>query len=70
MRRYTALIQKNVNKFFYRINYKQGLDKEFDDVCEKEFLKFLDVVYYLIAGCYVFLALTTAYFFISDVLIK
>ena len=70
MKNYIEPVRKNIKKFFYRLNYAEGLDKEYDEACHTAFLKFLDVLYYSIVTCYFLIASATAYFLITDVLIK
>ena len=70
MKKYIQTTQKNVKNLFYLLNYKEGLDPEYDEACESAFLKFLDFIYYLLVGSYILMTLLTSYFLITDVLMR
>ena len=70
MKKYIQSVKKSIKHSYYLLNYKEGLDPEYDKLCENAFLKFLDLVYYVIVGCYLSMTLLTTYFLITDVLMR
>ena len=46
------ITKSTIEKVLYRINYDDGLDEEYDNACKKDFLDFIDSVYYAFVCIY------------------
>lgn len=64
MKRMLTKAKKKIKDFFTLVNYPYGIDKEYDKESNKDFLNFLDYLYYAIVGCFSIFAALSIYFFI------
>jgi len=61
MKNFFKTTKLTIENILYRINYGEGLDKEYDNICKKEFLDFVDKMYYAFVCIYLLFATMSAY---------
>jgi hypothetical protein len=65
MKNFLKTTKTSIENIIFRISYSEGLDKEYDALCKKEFLDFIDNVYYAFVSAYLIFATASAYYVVD-----